>query len=114
MSPPSVGRPPQIRIRREAAQGEEEEFEEAGRYAAEKAAPMEVVQTPPASVSIPPPENLGRELFPIGRDPILPGADRVEQQESEGDELARLAEELRAATRRAAESAEVRFHPLAV
>ena len=107
-SPPSVGSPPRTRIHREAAQGEEEEFEEAGRYAAEKAVPMEVVRTPPASVSIPPPENPGRELFPPRQDPVLPGVVRAEQQEAEGDESARLAEELRATAHHAAESAEVR------
>ena len=42
-SPPLVGSPPRSRVRREAAQGEEEEAEEAGWSAAEKAAPMEVV-----------------------------------------------------------------------
>ena len=41
--PSSVGSPPRSRVRREAALREEEEVEDAGRSAAEKAAPMEVV-----------------------------------------------------------------------
>ena len=110
-SPPSVGSPPQSHVCREAAQGEEEE---AGRSAAEKATPMEVVRTLPASPPSPPPENLDRELFPIRHYPILPGADRAEQYGAEGDEPDRLVEEFRAAARRAAVSAEVRCHPLAV
>ena len=111
MSPPMVGSPPQTRARQEAAQGEEEEAE---RSADEKAAPMEVVQTPPASPPSPPQENPGQELFPNGQDPILPEAGRTELQEAVGDESARLAEELHAAAHRAAESAKVKFRPLAV
>ena len=74
---------------------------------------MEVVRTLPTSLPSLPLENLGRELFPIGRDPILPGQLRGAAG-GRGDESAKLAEELCAAARRAAESAEVRFHPLAV
>jgi hypothetical protein len=95
-------------------QSEEEEVEEAGLSAAEKAASSEGMRTPPALLPSLPWENPGRELFPVGRDPILPEAGRAEQQEAEGDELARMAEELHAAARRAAESTEVRCHPLAV
>ena len=65
---------------------------------------MEVARTP----SSPPQENLGRELFPARQDSVLPGTVRTEQEEAEGDESARLAEELRAIARHAAELAEVR------
>ena len=98
-------------MRREAALGERE-AEDAGQSAAEMAAPMEVGQTPPASPPSPPQENPGWELFPARQDPVLPGVVRAEQQEAEGDEPARLAEELRAAARRATESAEVTWWPL--
>jgi hypothetical protein len=46
-------------------------------------------------------------LFPAHQDPFLPGVLVAEEQEAEVDEPARMAEELQAAARRAAESAEV-------
>ena len=76
--------------------------------------PMEEVWTPPASPPSPPQENPGRELFPIGQDPILPGAGRAEQLEAGRDKSDGLVEELLIATCRAMESAEVRCRPLAV
>ena len=69
---------------------------------------MEVVRTPPALPPSPQQESPGRELFPARQDPVLPEAIHAEQEEAEGDESARLAEELRAVARRAAESADVR------
>jgi hypothetical protein len=104
-SPPLVASPPRTRVRREAVQGEEEE---AGQSAAEKATPMEKMRTPPASPPNPPQENPGREQFPVGQDPVLPGVSRAEQQEAGRDESAGLSEELLAAARHATESAEVR------
>ena len=83
--------------------GEEEEAEHA-----ERAVPMEVARMPPMSPPSPPQENSGRELFPARQDSVLPGAVRTEQEEAEGDESARLAEELHATARRAEESAEER------
>jgi len=103
-----VGSPPRSCDRREAALGEEEEAEDAGRSAAERPAPMEVARTPRASPPSPPKENQGWELFPARQDPVLLVAVRAEQQEAEGDESARLAEELHAIARRAEESAEER------
>jgi hypothetical protein len=76
--------------------------------------PMEEVWTPPALPPSPPQENPGRELFPIGQDPILPGAGHAEQLEAGWDKSDGLAEELLIATCRAMESAEVRCRPLAV
>ena len=52
-------------------------------------------------------KTLSRELFPGYQGPVLPRVLVVEEQEAEGDESARLAEEIQAATRRAAKSAEV-------
>ncbi|XP_039851804.1 uncharacterized protein LOC120710219 [Panicum virgatum] len=106
LSPPLVGSPPRTRIHREAAQSEDEVAEEAGRSASEKAAPLEGVETPPASPSSPQLENSSRELFPAGRDPVLPEASHTEQQEARREMSAELAEELLAAARRAKESAE--------
>ena len=48
-----------------------------------------------------PQETPSRELFPARQGPVLPGVLVVEEQEAEGDESARLAEELQAAARRA-------------
>ena len=103
-SNPLVESPPRSRARREVTPGE---AEDTGRFAAQKAAPMgvaEVPPTPPSSLSL---ETPSRELFPARQGPVLPGVLVVEEQEAEGDELARLVEELQAAARRAAESAEV-------
>ncbi|XP_039786419.1 uncharacterized protein LOC120652614 [Panicum virgatum] len=99
-SPPSVGSPPRSHAHREAAQGGEEEAEGVGRSAAEEATLVEVMWTPPASLPSPPQEDPGRELFPVGQDPVLPGAGRAEQQEPGRDESAGLAEELLATARR--------------
>ena len=63
-----------------------------------------VPHVPPSPL---PQETLSRELFPARQGPVLPGVLVVEEQEAEGDEPARLAEELQAAARREAESAEV-------
>ena len=71
--------------------GEEGEAEDVGQFAAKRATPMEVAGMPPASPLSPPQENLGRELFPPRQDPVLPGVVHAEQQETEGDESARLA-----------------------
>ena len=62
---------------------------------------------PPALPSSLPQETPSRELFPARQGPVLPGVLVVEEQEAEGDESARLAEEIQAAARRAAKSAEV-------
>ena len=82
LSPPSAGSPPRTRVCREAARGEEEGADEAGRSAAEKAAPTEEVQMPPVSPPSLSPENPGWELFPASQDPVLPTAGRTEQQEA--------------------------------
>ena len=71
-----------------------------GRSAAEEATLAEEMRTPPASLPSPPQEDSSLELFPVGQDPVLPGAGRAEQQEAGRDESAGLAEELLAATRR--------------
>jgi hypothetical protein len=76
--------------------------------------PLEVMETSPTSPSSPPLENPGRELFPAGQDPVLPGADRTEQQEAGREASAQLAEDLLAAAHRTKESAEVSRHTLAV
>ena len=68
---------------------------------------MGVAEVPPALPLPLPQETPSRELFPACRGPVLLGVLVVEEQEAEGDESARLAEELQAAARRAAESAEV-------
>ena len=68
---------------------------------------MVVAGVPPALLSPLPQETLSRELFPACQGPVLLGVLVVEEQEAEGDESARLAEELQAVARRAAESAEV-------
>ena len=73
----------------------------------EKAVSAEEVRTPPASPSSLPPESLARELFPTGRDQALPGAYPRERQEAGCSEVAGLVEEILAATRRTAESADV-------
>ena len=82
-------------------------MEDTGRSAARKAAPMGVAKVPPAPPLPLPQETLSRELYPACQGPVLPGVLVVEEKEAEGDESARLAEELQAAARRAAESAEV-------
>jgi hypothetical protein len=81
-SPPSVGSLPQTRVHWEVAQGEEQAAKEAGQSVAGKATTVEEVRAPPASPVEPPPEHPGRELFPVGQDPVLPGAGRAEQQEA--------------------------------
>ena len=81
--------------------------EDTGRSMAQKAAPMGLTGVQPA---LPPPlpqVTPSRELFPARQGPVLPGVLVAEEQEAEGDESARLAEELQATARRAAESAEV-------
>ena len=105
-SNPSVESPPWSRSRREATPGEAE-AEDTGRSAARKAAPMEVAEVPPALPLPLPQKTPSRELFPGCQGPVLPRVLVVEEQEAEGDESARLSEELQAAARRAAESAEV-------
>ena len=75
---------------------------------------MGVAEVPPTLPSSLPQETPSRELFPARQGPVLPGVLVVEEQEAEGDESARLAEELQAAARHAAESAEVGWHPLPV
>ena len=113
-SPPSVGSPPRARARLEAAREEEEVAEEVGRSAAEKAAPAGEMRTPPVLPPSPPRECPGWELFPVGQDPVLPGAGRAEQQEAERDELGVLVEEPLAAARHATEPAEVSTFLVAV
>ena len=105
-SNPSVESLPRSRTRWEATPGEAE-AEDTGRSAARKAAPMGVAEVPPALPSSLPQETLSRELFPACQGPVLPGVLVVKEQEAEGDESARLAEDIQAAARRAAELAEV-------
>ena len=105
-SNPSVESPPRSRAHREATPGEAE-AEDTGRSAARKATPMGVAEVPPGLSSPLPQETPSRELFPARQGPILPGVLVAEEQEAEGDEPARLAEELQAAARHAAELAEV-------
>ena len=112
-SNPSVESPPPSRARREATSGEPE-TEDTGRSTAQKAAPMGVAEVPPLPPLPLPQKTLSQELFPTRQGPVLPGVLVVEEQEAEGDESARLAEELQAAARCAAESAEVGWHPLPV
>ena len=85
--------PPRSRTRREATPGEVE-AEDTGRSEDRKAAPMGVAEVHPAPPSPLPQETPSRELFPARQGPILPGVLVVEEQEAEGDESARLAEEL--------------------
>ena len=68
---------------------------------------MGVADVPPAPPLPLSQETPSRELFPARHGPILPGVLVVVEQEAVGDESARLAEELQAAARRAAELAEV-------
>ena len=96
---PSVGNPPQTYVCQEAARGEDEEAEEAGRFAAEKVVPLERMETPPVSLSSPPLENPGQELSPAVRDPVLPEASRTEQEEAGREASTGLAEELHATQR---------------
>ena len=77
-SPPSVRSPPRTRARWEAARDEEEVTVEVGRSTAEKAASAGEMWMPPASPMSLPQESWARELFPIGRDQALSGADPVE------------------------------------
>ena len=105
-SDPSVESPPLSCARREATPGETE-AEDTRRYEARKAAPMGVAEVPPASPSPLPQETPSRELFPAREGPVLPRILVAGEQEAEGDEPARLAEDLQASARRAAESAEV-------
>ena len=105
-SDPSVESPPQSRACREATPGETEAADTV-RSAARKAAPIGVAEVPPAPPSPLPQETPSRELLPAHEGPILLRILVAEEQKAEGDEPARLAEELQAAARHAAESAEV-------
>ena len=105
-SDPSVESPPRSRTRREATPGEVE-AEDTRRSEARKAVPMGVAEVHPTPPPPLPQETPSRELFLARQGPILPRILVAEGQEAEGDESARLAEELQAAARRAAESAEV-------
>ena len=102
----SVESPARSRTRREATPGEVE-AEDTGRSEARKATPMGVAEVHPAPPPPLPQETPSRELFPARQGPVLLGILVAEGQEAEGDESARLAEELQAAARRAAESTEV-------
>ena len=106
-SPPSVGSPPQTRACQEVARKEEEVTAEVERSTAEKAASAGKMQTPPASPPSLPMESLARELFAAVWDQALPGAYPRERQEAGRSEVAGLVEEILAATRRTAESADV-------
>ena len=77
-SNPSVESPPRSRVRWEATVGEAE-AEDTGRSAAQKPAPMGVVEVPPVPLSPPPQENPSRELFPARQDPVMPRAVMAEQ-----------------------------------
>ena len=68
---------------------------------------MGMAEVPPAPPLPLPQETPSRELYPAHQGLVLPGVLVVEEQEAEGDDSARLAEELQAAARRATESAEV-------
>jgi len=106
----SVKSPPRIRARLEAVQEEEDAAAEAGETSAkdaEKAASVDEVRTPPMSPSSVPPKSLGREPFLADRGQAPPNAHPVGQQEAGRGEEAGLVEELLAAARRTAESAEV-------
>ena len=68
---------------------------------------MGVAKVPPALPLPLPQKTPSWELFPVRQGPVLPGVLVLEEQEAEGHKSARLAEEIQAAARRAAESAEV-------
>ena len=106
-SPPSVRSPPRTRARWEAVRDEEEVTVEVGRSTAEKAASAGKMQTPPALPPSLPMESPARELFAAVWDQALPGAYPREWQEAGRSEVAGLVEEILAATRRTAESADV-------
>ena len=68
---------------------------------------MRVAEVPPAPTSPLLQETPSWGLFPAHQGLVLPRVLVAKEQEAEGDESARLAEELQAAARHAADSAEV-------